>query len=55
MLAPLEAPTPIGVFHATVRPTYEGATARQLQAAREKWGPGDPNALLTRGDTWVVE
>jgi 2-oxoglutarate/2-oxoacid ferredoxin oxidoreductase subunit beta len=55
MLAHLERPTPIGVFHAMKRPTYEDATAAQLEAARQRLGPGDVNALLTRGDTWVVE
>jgi 2-oxoglutarate ferredoxin oxidoreductase subunit beta len=55
MLAHLESPTPVGVFHATARPTYEDATARQLETARQKWGPGDPNALFMRGDTWIVE
>jgi hypothetical protein len=27
----------------------------QLEAAREKLGPGDINALFNRGETWVVE
>lgn len=55
MLAHLERPTPIGIFHAMKRPTYEAAAAAQLEAARQRLGPGDVNALLTRGDTWVVE
>ncbi|HSB81316.1 MAG TPA: 2-oxoacid:ferredoxin oxidoreductase subunit beta [Candidatus Methylomirabilis sp.] len=55
MLAHLENPTPIGVFHATTRPTYEEAMAKQLEAARQKLGVGDVNHLLTRGETWVVE
>ena len=55
MLAHLENPTPIGVFHATTRPTYEEAMAKQLEAARQKLGVGDVNALLRRGETWVVE
>ena len=55
MLAHLENPTPIGVFHATVRPTYEDAMHKQLEVARQKSGPGDINALLRRGETWVVE
>jgi 2-oxoglutarate/2-oxoacid ferredoxin oxidoreductase subunit beta len=55
MLAHLENPTPIGVFHATARPTYEEAMAGQLEAARQKLGVGDVNALLKRGETWVVE
>ncbi len=54
MLAHLENPTPIGVFHATDRPSYEQAVAGQIQLARQKFGPGDINALLQRGETWVV-
>jgi len=55
MLAHLERPTPIGVFHATVRPSYEEAIRGQLEAARQKQGAGDINALFNRGETWVVE
>jgi len=55
MLAHLEHPTPIGVFHATVRPAYEEAMGKQIEAARQKLGPGDVDALLNRGETWVVE
>lgn len=55
MLAHLENPTPIGVFHATTRPAYEEAMAKQLEAARQKLGVGDVDALLRRGETWVVE
>jgi 2-oxoglutarate ferredoxin oxidoreductase subunit beta len=55
MLAHLENPTPIGVFHATVRPTYEDAMHKQLEVSQQKSGPGDVNALLRRGETWVVE
>ena len=55
MLAHLENPTPIGVFHAMVRPTYEDAMHKQLEVAKQKSGPGDINALLRRGETWVVE
>ncbi len=55
MLAHLENPTPIGVFHAEVRPSYEDAMAKQLDVARQKQGEGDVDALLNRGETWVVE
>jgi 2-oxoglutarate ferredoxin oxidoreductase subunit beta len=55
MLAHLENPTPIGVFHATSRPVYEQAMAAQLSAARQKSGPGDINALFARGETWRVD
>ena len=55
MLAHLENPKPIGVFHATARPVYEEAMAAQLAAARQKWGPGDVNTLFRRGETWSVD
>ena len=56
MLANFEAPlpTPIGVFYATSRPTFDGAINQQLRDARTKQGPGDLAALLKRGDTWSV-
>ncbi len=47
-------PTPIGVFYAEPRPTYEGALAKQMEAVVAKQGKGDPQALLERGDTWTV-
>lgn len=55
MLAHLENPTPIGVFHAMARPAYEDAMAQQVDAARQKQGDGDINGLFKRGETWVVE
>jgi 2-oxoglutarate ferredoxin oxidoreductase subunit beta len=55
MLAHLENPTPIGVFHARPRPAYEEAMAKQVDAARQKQGDGDINGLFRRGETWVVE
>jgi 2-oxoglutarate ferredoxin oxidoreductase subunit beta len=55
MLAHLENPTPIGVFHATTRPTYEAAMQKQVEAARQRSGVGDVNALFNRGETWVVQ
>jgi 2-oxoglutarate ferredoxin oxidoreductase subunit beta len=55
MLAHLENPTPIGVFHATTRPTYEAAMQEQLEAARQRSGVGDVNTLFNRGETWVVQ
>ncbi len=53
-LTPPEFPTPIGVFRAIERPTYEEGMAAQIQAARKRQGEGDLDALLNRGDTWVV-
>jgi 2-oxoglutarate/2-oxoacid ferredoxin oxidoreductase subunit beta len=47
-------PTPIGVFRAVDRPVYGDAIEAQLDAAREKLGPGDLATLLGSGDTWTV-
>jgi len=55
MLAHLETPKPIGVFHVEARPAYEDAMAKQVEVARQRQGEGDINALLNRGETWVVE
>jgi 2-oxoglutarate/2-oxoacid ferredoxin oxidoreductase subunit beta len=55
MLAHLETPKPIGVIHVEARPAYEDAMAKQIEAARQRQGEGDINALLNRGETWVVE
>jgi 2-oxoglutarate ferredoxin oxidoreductase subunit beta len=56
MLGNFEAPmpTPVGVFYAVSRPTYDGAMNKQLEDAKAKQGPGDLAALLHRGDTWTV-
>ncbi len=57
MLANFQAPlpTPVGVFYATSRPTYDGAMNQQLEDAKAKQGPGDLKALLNRGDVWTVK
>jgi 2-oxoglutarate ferredoxin oxidoreductase subunit beta len=47
-------PTPVGVFRAVERPTYEQLAARQLVDAADKSGPGDLGALLRSGGTWEV-
>jgi 2-oxoglutarate ferredoxin oxidoreductase subunit beta len=54
MLAHLEKPTPIGVFHASSRPIYEEAVAAQIAAARKAQGEGDLQALFRRGETWTI-
>ncbi|HXZ88715.1 MAG TPA: 2-oxoacid:ferredoxin oxidoreductase subunit beta [Candidatus Binataceae bacterium] len=56
MLANFEAPlpTPVGVFYATSRPTYDAAMNKQLADAKAKSGAGDLQELLNRGDTWKV-
>lgn len=48
-------PVPIGVIRAVQKPTYDGALARQVEAAGRKQGAGDLAALLRSGDTWTVE
>ena len=57
MLANFEPPmpTPIGVFYAVSRPTYEGAMSKQLDDAKGKMGAGDLKALLRHGDIWTVK
>jgi len=47
-------PTPIGVFTARDRPTYEGLLGEQIASAREKSGIGDLDAALRKGGTWTV-
>ena len=47
-------PTPIGVFRAVERPTYEQLVQDQLLAAQERQGPGDLATLLASGGTWEV-
>jgi 2-oxoglutarate/2-oxoacid ferredoxin oxidoreductase subunit beta len=53
-LEPPQFPTPIGVFLAVRKPTYEQRVAEQLAAAREQLGSGDVDKLLRQGDTWTV-
>jgi 2-oxoglutarate ferredoxin oxidoreductase subunit beta len=47
-------PTPVGVFYATSRPTYDGAVNAQLAEAKKTQGPGELRSLLRGGDTWKV-
>jgi 2-oxoglutarate ferredoxin oxidoreductase subunit beta len=49
-----ETPTPVGVFRAVERPTYEGELQRQLAEASERSGPGELGALLRSAPTWTV-
>ncbi|MBV9291800.1 MAG: 2-oxoacid:ferredoxin oxidoreductase subunit beta [Frankiales bacterium] len=46
--------TPIGVFRAVDRPTYDDEVNRQLDEAVATAGPGDLAALLASGDTWTI-
>lgn len=54
LLGPPMFPTPIGVFRAVQRPTYEGTLAEQIQKATQQQGKGNLQELLSRGDTWTV-
>jgi 2-oxoglutarate/2-oxoacid ferredoxin oxidoreductase subunit beta len=47
-------PTPIGVFRAVERRTYESMMQDQLIAAQQRSGPGDLGKLLASGGTWEV-
>ena len=47
-------PTPIGVFRAVERPTYEVEVQRQLVQAVDRQGPGDLAAVIGSGATWDV-
>jgi 2-oxoglutarate/2-oxoacid ferredoxin oxidoreductase subunit beta len=46
--------TPIGIFRAVGRPTYDELMAGQLDAAKEKRGAGELAALIGSGDTWNI-
>jgi len=48
------AHTPIGVFRAMPRPSYDEEMSAQIDAARLKQGDGDLAELLAGGDTWQV-
>jgi 2-oxoglutarate ferredoxin oxidoreductase subunit beta len=48
-------PTPIGVFRAVTRMTYDEGANAQIESAKKRLGPGDLEAILSRGDTWVVK
>jgi 2-oxoglutarate ferredoxin oxidoreductase subunit beta len=45
---------PMGVFRSVERPTYDGAVAEQIAAAKKSRGDGDLEALLNSGDTWTI-
>jgi 2-oxoglutarate ferredoxin oxidoreductase subunit beta len=47
-------PTPIGIFRAVERTTYDEAINVQLDRAKAQQGVGDLNELFGRGDTWEV-
>jgi len=45
-------PTPVGIFRAVSRPTYDELVQGQLITAQERQGPGDLAKLLASGGTW---
>ncbi|MGZ4804278.1 MAG: 2-oxoacid:ferredoxin oxidoreductase subunit beta, partial [Acidimicrobiia bacterium] len=50
---PIE-PTPVGVFRAVERASYESEVQHQLAAAQENRGPGDLGALIGGPSVWEV-
>ncbi|HXG41042.1 MAG TPA: 2-oxoacid:ferredoxin oxidoreductase subunit beta [Candidatus Limnocylindrales bacterium] len=48
-------PVPVGVFRDVRRPTHDELLAAQIEDVIARRGPGDLEALLKSGDTWVVE
>ncbi|MDZ4338879.1 MAG: 2-oxoacid:ferredoxin oxidoreductase subunit beta [candidate division NC10 bacterium] len=48
-------PTPIGVFRTVKRMSYDEGANAQIETAKKRLGPGDLEAILNRGDTWVVK
>jgi 2-oxoglutarate ferredoxin oxidoreductase subunit beta len=53
-MGPPDFPTPVGVFRAIRKPTYDEELMAQVQAARES-NSLDLNALYRLGDTWAVQ
>jgi 2-oxoglutarate ferredoxin oxidoreductase subunit beta len=53
-IAPPAFPTPIGVFRAVEKSSYESALEAQVARAVAERGRGDLAALLGSGDTWTV-
>jgi 2-oxoglutarate ferredoxin oxidoreductase subunit beta len=49
-----DSPTPVGVFRAVERSSYEVSMQRQLVDAAERSGPADMAALLRNAPTWTV-
>jgi 2-oxoglutarate ferredoxin oxidoreductase subunit beta len=49
-----ELPVPLGVLRQVQAPTYDELLNAQLQASRDKHGPGDLASLLRGAETWTV-
>jgi 2-oxoglutarate ferredoxin oxidoreductase subunit beta len=54
-MQPPKFPTPVGVFRAVARATYDDLINEQIETARAKTGEGDLDELFARGDTWEVD
>lgn len=50
-----DLPTPVGVFRAVERQTYDDMFHQQIDSVTQKKGPGDLKQLFLTGDTWKVE
>ena len=53
-MGPPDFPTPVGVFRAIDKPTYQDLLMGQIQAAQEKGLP-DLDELYRRSETWEIE
>ncbi len=54
-LVPPTFPTPVGVFRAVEKPTFDGMMADQIVAAQAKSKGGGVQRLLDGGESWTVE
>ncbi len=54
LMTPPHFPTAIGVLRCVERPPYERILHEQIQAAKQRQGEGDLEALFKHGDTWTV-
>lgn len=52
-MRPPQFPTPIGVFRAVERPSYDALVNQQIERARAK-GRDELDAIFNRGSTWTV-
>lgn len=50
-----ELPVPLGIFRSIEKMCYETALNQQVDAAKERFGKPDLQALLESGDTWEVK
>ena len=53
-LEPPQFPTPVGVFRAVERPSYESAVIDQIRAQQDRKGIGTLEELLYSGEVWSV-